>query len=101
MYLDFLYVIVDYFSILTKPEKWFEWGIPFFWGGITLVISLCVSSQIQYDLIKEIVDFLKEAMGFTLASLTIILSNSSVEAATKEYYTEREIRKKKSISIDF
>ena len=94
MYLDFLYVIVDYFSILTKPEKWFEWGIPFFLGGITLVISLCVSSQIQYDLI--IVDFLKEAMGFTLASLTIILSNSSVEEATKKYYTEREIRGKKA-----
>lgn len=95
MYLDFLYVIVDHFSILTKPEKWFEWGIPIFLG---VVISLCVSSQIQYDLIKEIVDFLKGAMGFTLASLTIILSNSSVEVATKKYYTEREIR---GVKINF
>ncbi len=63
MYLDFLYVILDYFSTLTKSERIFEWGIPSILGVLGAVICLLDNPQMQYDLIKEIVPFLGGIAG--------------------------------------
>ena len=89
MYLDFLYVILDYFSTLTKNERRFEWGIPIIFGMVGVVVCLFINPQMQYDLIKEIVTFLGILLGFTLASLTLILSNDNVKSTTQQVYTKR------------
>ncbi len=94
MYLDFLYVILDYFSTLTKSERIFEWGIPSILGVLGAVICLLDNPQMQYDLIKEIVPFLGALLGFTLASLTLLLSNDNVKSTTQQCSTERKIRGK-------
>lgn len=94
MYLDFLYVILDYFSTLTKSERIFEWGIPSILGVLGAVICLLDNPQMQYDLIKEIVPFLGTLLGFTLASLTLLLSNDNVKSTTQQCSTERKIRGK-------
>lgn len=94
MYLDFLYVILDYLSTLTKKEKRFEWGIPIILGLIGAAICLYINPRMQYDLIKEIIAFLGILLGFTLASLTLILSNDNVKSTTQQYSTERKIRGK-------
>ena len=57
MYLDFIYVILDYFSTLTKKEKWFEWGIPIFLSVVGGIICVSFNLLIQYDIIKEIITF--------------------------------------------
>ena len=51
MYLEFLYVILDYFSVLTKKEKRFEWELPILLGGISLY--LYVGDSMQYNFIKK------------------------------------------------
>lgn len=94
MYLDFLYVILDYFSTLTKSERIFEWGIPSILGVLGAVICLLYNPQMQYNLIKEIVPFLGTLLGFTLASLTLLLSNDNVKSTTQQCSTERKIRGK-------
>lgn len=92
MYLDFLYVILDNFSTLTKNERRFEWGIPIIFGMVGVVVCLFINPQMQYDLIKEIITFLGILLGFTLASLTLILSNDNVKSTTQQCSTERKIR---------
>lgn len=94
MYLDFIYVILDYFSTLTKKEKWFEWGIPIFLSVVGGIICVSFNLPIQYDIIKEIITFLGVLLGFTLASLTLLLSNDKVRTSTQQYSTQRKIRGK-------
>lgn len=94
MYLDFIYVILDYFSTLTKKEKWFEWGIPIFLSVVGGIICVSFNLLIQYDIIKEIITFLGVLLGFTLASLTLLLSNDKVRTSTQQYPTQRKIRGK-------
>lgn len=94
MYLDFIYVILDYFSTLTKNEKRFEWGIPILLSVIGGIICVCFNPLIQYNIIKEIITFLGVLLGFTLASLTLLLSNDNVRSSTQQYPTQRKIRGK-------
>lgn len=95
MYLDFIYVILDHFSTLNKNEKWFEWGIPIFLSVVGVIVYVCFNPLIQYDIIKEIIPFLGVLLGFTLASLTLLLSNDKVKNSTQQYMTERKIRGEK------
>lgn len=92
MYLEFLYVILDYFSVLTKKEKRFEWGLPILLGGISLY--LYVGDSMQYDFIKNIIDFIGVLLGFTLTALTLILSSERIKSNTQKHPTDRKIRGK-------
>lgn len=94
MYLEFLYVILDYLSTLTKKERRFEWGMPILLGGLGATICLYKNPSIQYELIKDIIAFLGILLGFTLASLTLLLSNDNVKSSTQQYPTQRKIRGK-------
>ena len=92
MYLEFLYVILDYFSVLTKKEKRLEWGLPILLGGISLY--LYVGDSMQYDFIKNIIGFIGVLLGFTLTALTLILSSERIKSNTQKHPTDRKIRRK-------
>lgn len=92
MYLEFLYVILDYFSVLTKKEKRFEWGLPILLGSISLY--LYVGDSMQYNFIKNIIEFIEVILGFTLTALTLILSSERIKSNTQKHPTDRNIRGK-------
>lgn len=90
MYAEFLYIFLDYISVLTKREATIEWGIPIIFG----LLSAFICPQMQYPAIKEIVLFLGILLGFSIASLTFLLSNNSIRATAQQSPTRREIRGK-------
>ena len=54
MYLDFIYVILDYFSTLTKKEKWFEWGIPIFLSVVGGIICVSFNRKFNIELQSQV-----------------------------------------------
>jgi hypothetical protein len=94
MYCEFLYVILHYFSTLTKKEKRFEVHIPFLISIASLIFEVASGKSIQYGFIKDIIPFIGTLLGFTLAALALLLSNDQMEQRTKNYNTKREIRGK-------
>ena len=82
MYLEFLYVILDYFSVLTKKEKRFEWGLPILLGGISLY--LYIGDSMQYNFIKNIIEFIGVLLGFTLTALTLNTLNASIKSENRK-----------------
>src|SRR5574344_2969083 len=93
IYCEFLYVILDYHSILEKKEKLFEIFLPFL-IGIASCIYTIFSKNIQYQFINGIIPFIGTLLGFTLAALTLLLSNERIEHKTLNYQTKRKVRRK-------
>jgi hypothetical protein len=94
MYLDFLYVPVDYFSTLKRKECTFELLIPFLISIGSLCYSVFIDVNSQYHFIQSVLQFMETLLGFTLAALTLLLSNSHIEEKTKKYQTHRQKRGK-------
>ena len=94
MYLEFLYVIIDYHSTLDKKERKFEYWLPFIIGILSLSVSLYKNDNSQYTFIIDILPFIATLWGFTLAALALIISNNSIEHKTKDFMTKRKIRGK-------
>jgi hypothetical protein len=94
MYCEYLYVILNYFSTLTKKEKRFEVLIPFLISIASLIVELFSSRNIQFEFINGIISFIESLLGFTLAALAILLSNNQMEQRTRNYDTNRKIQGK-------
>lgn len=94
MYLDFIYIILGYHSSLTKKEKKFDLYVPFFISIASLIYTLLHDYNIQYSFIREVVIFVGSLLGFTLAALTLLLSNGRIEEKTRLCNTNRKIRGK-------
>lgn len=90
MYGEFLYIILDYISTLSKREAVVEWGIPIVLGLLCAIIN----PQVQYGAIADIVPFLGILLGFSIASLTFLLSNKAIRATTQLCSSKRKIRGK-------
>ena len=71
MYLDFLYIPLDYFSVLNKKEIRFEVHIPLAIGIASLCYSSCANQNSQYIFIQGVMQFIETLLGFTLAALTL------------------------------
>ena len=48
----------------------------------------------QYDFIKNIIEFIGVLLGFTLTALTLILSSERIKSNTQKHPTDRKIRGK-------
>ncbi len=93
MYIDFLYIPLDYFSVLSKKETRFEVLIPLLIGIVGLCCSV-TNTNVLYHFIQEVMQFLETLLGFTLAALTLLLSNAHMEEKTKNFVTKRKKRSK-------
>lgn len=90
MYLEFLLVISDYFKTLDKRTLLYEWFIPFLLGVFCFVPSLLYNTDFLYNIISKSIDFVATLLGFTLATLTLLLSSDKLNA-TKQYITNTKI----------
>ncbi len=95
MYLEFLYIITDYFCILDKRSATYEWGIPFMLGITSGVLSLIYNNTVLYNIIQNAIPIITTLLGFTLAALTLFLTGNSKMEDAKSYITAREIEGEK------
>lgn len=99
MYLEFLYIIADYFSVLKKRILFFEWGIPIIIGIASAIVAYIYDSSILYIVISDVVPIIATLLGFTLAALTLVLTGNSKIDETKQYMTDKEISGQKNIIV--
>lgn len=91
MYLEFLFVIVDYYSTLTKRIAIYEWGIPISLGTISGILALINNDNAIYDIIENSVPVIATLLGFTLAALTLFLTGNTKIEDAKSYITDKKI----------
>lgn len=92
MWCEFLYVILAYFEVLKKNEKRYDIFIPAIIAFASFIYtSLSHKDAIQIDFINEVMPFVGTLLGFTLAALTLLLSNTRIEGKTRSFSPKREI----------
>lgn len=91
MYLEFLFVVVDYFSTLTKRIAIYEWGIPILLGITSGILSFINKDQVLYNIIQNSVPIIATLLGFTLAALTLFLTGNAKIEEAKKYITNKKI----------
>lgn len=95
MYFEFLFVIGDYISTLTKRVALYEWGIPVVLGITSGVLSYLNDDNLLYNVIQSAVPIIATLLGFTLAALTLFLTGNSKIEDAKKYMTEKKVAGKK------
>lgn len=95
MYFEFLFVIGDYFSTLTKRVAIYEWGIPVVLGITSGILSYLNEANLLYDVIQSTVPIIATLLGFTLAALTLFLTGNSKIEEAKKYMTEKKVSGKR------
>ncbi len=95
MYIEFVFLILDYFSTINKRIFVYEWGIPLIIGIISFFLSWKIGKPDLYPFIEETIGFIATLLGFTLAALTLFLTSNSQLEKSKEYITDKIIRGKK------
>lgn len=99
MYLEFLYIFIDYFVILKKRVLFFEWGLPTIAGVICIALSFGFGINNQFAIIDKSFGYVGTLLGFTLAALTLLLSSDKMKEA-KEYKIERIIHNRQATLYD-
>jgi hypothetical protein len=95
MYFEFILVIFDYISTLTKRVAIYEWGIPLFLGITSGVFSYLNDINLLYNVIQSAVPIITTLLGFTLAALTLFLTGNTKIEDAKKYMTEKKISGKR------
>lgn len=95
MYFEFIFVIVDYISTLTKRVALYEWGIPVVLGITSGVLSYLKDANLLYNVIQSAVPIIATLLGFTLAALTLFLTGNSKIEDAKKYMTEKKVSGKR------
>lgn len=88
MYAEFLYVIIDYFTI--SKSKCFDWLIPIILGVVCYIVDT-IDNSILFETIEKSISYIGTLLGFTLAALTLLLSTDKMTKA-KVYEIGKKIR---------
>lgn len=99
MYLEFLYIFIDYFVILKKRVLFFEWGFPALAGVVCMGLSYGFGINSQYAIIDKSFGYVGTLLGFTLAALTLLLTSDKI-TETKEYRIKRKIHNRQATLYD-
>ena len=98
LYLEFLVPVRDYFSTINKKELLFEWGLPFLFSFIAYFYLSIGGIQYQNNVNKlnsEILGTLSVLLGFSMASVTLLVTSSSTSInALKGKDSDRRIVQK-------
>lgn len=91
MYLEFLYIPLDYISILNNKERFFEYGIPLALG---IGSSICefASAGIQLSYIGLFIPFAEILLGFMLTALALIVSSEKFKSLASKHPSSKTIR---------
>ena len=89
--MEFIFVILDYFSTLTKRIALYEWGGPLVIGIASGVLSYIHNTDLLYEIIQNAIPVIATLLGFTLAALTLFLTGNSKIEEAKSFMTEKKI----------
>ena len=95
MYIEFLFLIIDYFSTIDRRIFIYEWLIPIAIGIVSLFFSISTEVVDLYGFTNGVIGFISVLLGFTLAALTLFLTGNTHIERTKQYITDKTIRGKK------
>lgn len=91
IYLDFLYIPLDYYSTLTRKEKIFEICIP-----ALIAISSCILELrgyvIQLRFIEKFIPYAEILLGFILTALSVLVSSDKFRNTASKFPSGRSIR---------
>ena len=99
MYMEFLFIVCNYFIIQKKKILLFELGIPFITGVVCLILSFGFGIDSQYGIIEKSFGYVGTLLGFTLAALTLLLSSEKIKE-TREYQLETVLYNRKATLYD-
>ena len=94
MYIEFIFVFIDYFSTLEKKSFMHDWGIAILISSISIFINSHKDIN-TYSFINEANSFITTLLGFTLASLSLFLASNIHIDKLKHIKTNKTIRGKK------
>ena len=90
MWCEFLYVILAYFEALRKNETIYDILIPAIIAFASFIYTILSHyDTIQIDFINEVMPFVGTLLGFTLAALTLLLSNTRIEGKMRNFPNKR------------
>lgn len=93
MYIEFIFVIIDYFSTLNRKSFIYEWGVAIIIGLISAYGDVLGKIN-MHTLINSAHGFVTTLLGFTLAALTLFLTNNTTIDNLKKIITPKQIRGK-------
>ena len=91
MYLEFIFVIIDYLSTLNKRLVVYEWGFPILLGITSGALAFVYNNSILYSIIQGAVPIIATLLGFTLTALTLFLTGNSKIEEAKSFITNKNI----------
>lgn len=78
MYREFVLLILSYFKTINKKEFVFDILIPLLFPVAFVILDiLCVKLEYGNNFIKTSLTFISIILGFTVASITILLTSNS------------------------
>lgn len=88
MYLEFLFVLVFYFTTLSRRDVLFEIVLPIL---ISVLFYFFGQDAEKNGLIADSIIFSRILLGFSMASLALFLTKNGNLGETKDYMTERKL----------
>ena len=88
MYLEFLFVLVFYYTTLSWRDVLFEIVIPIL---ISVLFYFFGQDTGQSVLIADSINFSRILLGFSMASLALFLTKNGNLGETKDYMTKRKL----------
>ena len=92
MYVEFFFVVLHYYSTLTRRDFLFELVLPF---AISFAFGVFGLSDNHTEVISDSLSLLRVLLGFTMATLALFLTKNPHVSETKEYMTDRMLMGKK------
>ena len=91
MYVEYLFIILDYLSTLNRKIFIYEWGIPILLGCTSGYLYVYQEINL-YLFVAESITFIATLLGFTLATLTLFLTNNSHLEKIKQLDSRKKVR---------
>lgn len=76
MYLEFLFVIGDYFKTINKKIVLYEWGLPLIFSIICIFFKDSFKLELFGEIKEVSISILGVLLGFSIAVITIITTGN-------------------------
>lgn len=91
MYLEFLYIPLDYLSILSRKERLFELFLPLLLAGGSCVCEI-YGMRVQLKYIDKFIPYAEILLGFILTALSVLVSSDKFKKLASNYPSGKNIR---------
>lgn len=91
MYIEFLYIPLDYLSTLSRKERLFELILPMLLTGGSCFCEIR-GMKVQLDYIEKFVPCAEILLGFILTALSVLASSEKFKSSANNYPSDKRIR---------